>query len=277
MSGENEPTTERFEDVDWDAIDGASRGPTATSLAALAVGTAYALALAFDVVLAGDDPTIDVALDIPGSVQRAAFVWDVSAVEWLFLATLLVGGFALLPVARNRRLRAYYWRRFRRHTPAVVSFWYLLGIFLLGTLGTLVIEAPTLDVAAAYQPPVFASVDASVPVECVGRVADGRCHGTWQYPLGTTADGTPRLCVADNGPGVPDRERELLTGAGETQLEHGLGVGLWFVNWAVNQLGAELEFEQANAEGTVVVVRFYDAKGLTDEESDQSGDTTDRN
>ncbi|EMA72740.1 histidine kinase N-terminal 7TM domain-containing protein [Halorubrum distributum] len=92
-----------------------------------------------------------------------------------------------------------------------------------------------------------------------------------------TTDGTPQLRVADKGPGIPDRERELLTGAGETQLEHGLGVGLWFVNWAVNQLGAELEFEQASAEGTVVVVRFHDANRSIDERRDPSGDATDRN
>lgn len=75
--------------------------------------------------------------------------------------------------------------------------------------------------------------------------------------LGTTAEGTPRLRVADDGPGIPDRERELLTGPGETQLDHGLGVGLWFVNWAVSQLGAELVFERADADGTVVVVQFH--------------------
>ncbi|OTF01936.1 histidine kinase N-terminal 7TM domain-containing protein [Halorubrum sp. SD683] len=81
-----------------------------------------------------------------------------------------------------------------------------------------------------------------------------------EIELDTTADGTPQLRVADDGPGIPDRERELLTGTGETQLEHGLGVGLWFVNWAVSQLGAELAFERADADGTVVVVRFHGAE-----------------
>jgi signal transduction histidine kinase len=93
-----------------------------------------------------------------------------------------------------------------------------------------------------------------------------------------TADGTPRLRVTDDGPGIPDRERELLTGSGETQLEHGLGVGLWFVNWAVNQLGAELEFERADADGTVVVVSFHGAgtssiSNSSDDESDGTGTT----
>ncbi|QKY21797.1 PAS domain-containing protein (plasmid) [Halolamina sp. CBA1230] len=81
-----------------------------------------------------------------------------------------------------------------------------------------------------------------------------------EIELDTTDDGTPQLRVADDGPGIPDRERELLTGTGETQLEHGLGVGLWFVNWAVSQLGAELAFERADADGTVVVVRFHGAE-----------------
>ena len=72
-----------------------------------------------------------------------------------------------------------------------------------------------------------------------------------------TADGVPQLSVTDNGPGIPDRERDLMTTPSETQLEHGLGVGLWFVNWAVSQLGAELEFRSTGETGTTVVVRFY--------------------
>jgi len=70
---------------------------------------------------------------------------------------------------------------------------------------------------------------------------------------------TPVLRVEDTGPGLPDHERELLTEADETQLNHGLGVGLWFVKWAVTQLGASLTVERATAEGTVILVRFHGA------------------
>lgn len=86
-----------------------------------------------------------------------------------------------------------------------------------------------------------------------------------------TADGTPLLRVSDDGPGIPDRERDLLTDAGETQREHGLGVGLWFVNWATSQLGAELEFERDDR-GTTATVRFHGAhrSGDTPAESGQS-------
>ena len=83
--------------------------------------------------------------------------------------------------------------------------------------------------------------------------------------VGTCSDGTPRLRVSDHGPGLSNHERDLLTGSGETQLDHGIGVGLWFVNWAVEQLGAELEFEGSDSGGTTVVVRFYGTERLTDE------------
>ncbi|MGQ4554742.1 ABC transporter permease subunit [Halobellus sp. GM3] len=179
-----------FEYVDWDAIDERGGGPSTTRLAAAAVSGLYALALAYDVLLARGGPTFSVVVD------GTAHVWDVTAVDWLFLATLLALSFSLVPLARDRRLTAYYWRRFRRHTPAVLSLWYLLAVFLVGTVGTLVVDPPTLNVAAAYQPPVYLSVDAAVPNECVGPVVDGRCRGTWRYPLGTTGGGKDLWALA---------------------------------------------------------------------------------
>jgi PAS domain S-box-containing protein len=68
---------------------------------------------------------------------------------------------------------------------------------------------------------------------------------------------TVALSVADNGPGIPDREQQILTEEGETQSKHSLGVGLWFVKWAVQRLGGELELNENNPSGTVVTVRLY--------------------
>lgn len=84
----------------------------------------------------------------------------------------------------------------------------------------------------------------------------------------TTPDDVPQLRIADNGPGIPDRERDLLTESNETQLEHGLGVGLWFVNWAVSQLGAELEFRSTGTTGTTVIIRFHANGGSIQQSSD---------
>jgi signal transduction histidine kinase len=71
-------------------------------------------------------------------------------------------------------------------------------------------------------------------------------------------DGTAELVVTDDGPGLPDREREILSAGTETQLKHGRGIGLWFVRWAVTQLGGELEFERNDPTGSIVTVRLYE-------------------
>jgi len=71
-------------------------------------------------------------------------------------------------------------------------------------------------------------------------------------------DGGTEVIVADNGPGIPNLEQEALADGRETQLKHGRGIGLWFVNWAVTQLGGELEFDQNDPTGSIVTVRLYD-------------------
>jgi signal transduction histidine kinase len=72
-------------------------------------------------------------------------------------------------------------------------------------------------------------------------------------------DGSVELAVADDGPGLPEREREIIAGETETQLKHGQGIGLWFVRWAVTQLGGDLEFDPNDPTGTVVTIRLHDA------------------
>jgi len=71
-------------------------------------------------------------------------------------------------------------------------------------------------------------------------------------------DAGAELVVADDGPGLPEREREILASGTETQLKHGQGIGLWFVNWAVTQLGGELEFDRNDSAGSAVTVRLHD-------------------
>lgn len=71
-------------------------------------------------------------------------------------------------------------------------------------------------------------------------------------------DETAELVVTDDGPGLPDREREILAAGTETQLKHGRGIGLWFVRWAVTQLGGELEFDRNDPTGSIVTIRLYE-------------------
>lgn len=66
-------------------------------------------------------------------------------------------------------------------------------------------------------------------------------------------DHTVEVVVADDGPGIPEAERMLVTEQREiTQLRHGSGLGLWIVNWVVTGAGGSLEIEHAEPRGTVV-------------------------
>ncbi|ELY60543.1 multi-sensor signal transduction histidine kinase [Natronococcus amylolyticus DSM 10524] len=65
------------------------------------------------------------------------------------------------------------------------------------------------------------------------------------------------LSVADDGPGIPTEERELLREEREiTQLRHMNGLGLWLVNWAVSQSGGRLSIADNEPRGTVVTLEF---------------------
>jgi signal transduction histidine kinase len=71
-----------------------------------------------------------------------------------------------------------------------------------------------------------------------------------------TAEEQVTLRVADNGPGIPPDEREILSERVETQLQHGSSLGLWLVTWLVSAMGGDVEFTANGARGTVVTVKF---------------------
>lgn len=56
----------------------------------------------------------------------------------------------------------------------------------------------------------------------------------------STPDGWVVVEIEDDGPGLPEMERNLLRGTQETQLEHGQGLGLWFVYWTIVRSGGHL-------------------------------------
>ncbi|WP_318569685.1 sensor histidine kinase [Salinigranum marinum] len=68
--------------------------------------------------------------------------------------------------------------------------------------------------------------------------------------------GRVRIVVADNGPGISDYEREVVTGDRETALEHGSGIGLWLSRWLVEHSGGTLDFDDNLPRGTVVTLSF---------------------
>lgn len=69
--------------------------------------------------------------------------------------------------------------------------------------------------------------------------------------------------VADNGPGIPAIEQDVLEKGAETPLEHGSGVGLWLVHWCVSAGGGEVRFSESD-NGSVVSLIFQSADPPTD-------------
>ncbi|WP_280587744.1 PAS domain-containing protein [Halorubrum sp. Boch-26] len=69
---------------------------------------------------------------------------------------------------------------------------------------------------------------------------------------------TVTVRVADDGPGVPDGVREVITGEAEvTQLNHNTGIGLWIVAWTVEAYGGDIGFGPGiGGEGTTVALRL---------------------
>jgi PAS domain S-box-containing protein len=71
----------------------------------------------------------------------------------------------------------------------------------------------------------------------------------------TAADERVVIRIADDGPGIPPLERDILTGDVEIDtLHHGSGMGLWLVNWIVTLGGGRLDFEENDPRGSVVTL-----------------------
>jgi signal transduction histidine kinase len=66
------------------------------------------------------------------------------------------------------------------------------------------------------------------------------------------SDGRVAICVADDGPGIPDIEREVLREGEEGSLLHGSGIGLWTIHWLVARVGGNVAIADNEPTGTVV-------------------------
>ena len=65
------------------------------------------------------------------------------------------------------------------------------------------------------------------------------------------------LTVRDDGPGIPEQESNVLRADGEINpLNHGTGLGLWFVNQVVRRSNGTMSFDTNDSGGTTVTVRL---------------------
>jgi PAS domain S-box-containing protein len=65
------------------------------------------------------------------------------------------------------------------------------------------------------------------------------------------------LRVTDDGPGIPERERAVLTDEREiSQLNHSRGLGLWLTRWVAESIGGRFAFEEPEKRGATVVLEL---------------------
>ncbi|MWG34387.1 ABC transporter permease [Halomarina oriensis] len=197
----------RFEDIDWNEVEQRSGSRPLLTTIKLGSFALFGLLALYDAIRNGPFAEwlleyisggpqaeytvlgIEVATGAP-TFDFGSFVWDVTGVDWLFVATLMVMfWYAVVPLARNPRMTRYYWRQFRKNRAAVISMVYLVVIFLVGTIVPLFISVPTSNFQAQLLPPVFTTVSTAAGGDCLVQVTDSVCRGTMAHPLGTTRDG----------------------------------------------------------------------------------------
>lgn len=69
------------------------------------------------------------------------------------------------------------------------------------------------------------------------------------------------VTVADTGPAISDQDRRILSGDQDpTAVDHGQGVGLWLVVWAVRRANGTVEYEQRESGGKQITVQLPEAE-----------------
>lgn len=84
-------------------------------------------------------------------------------------------------------------------------------------------------------------------------------------------EGKVVLEIRDNGPGIPEGERQVITDGVETPLAHISGLGLWMIKWITNGVGGELIIDSNTPDGTIVRFEFS-AASITPSNEDGKAD-----
>ncbi|MFC4436651.1 MULTISPECIES: PAS domain S-box protein [Natrialbaceae] len=146
------------------------------------------------------------------------------------------------------------------------------------TVARLEREYPGAEIERAVPDDVFARADEYIEMAFSELLENAVEHHdrptpTLEVTLRDRVDeGVVVLSVADDGPGVPGEERELLEEEREiTQLRHASGLGLWLVNWVVTQSGGQLSFADNDPRGTVITLEVPRAEADSGAVGSESG------
>ena len=116
-------------------------------------------------------------------------------------------------------------------------------------------ECPTADISVDVPDDCWVTGNHTLEAAVEEAVENALEHGSPEATvrLEATRDGDRvAVTVADDGPGVPDHEREVLEAGEESDLQHGSGLGLWVMHWVVTSLGGDVTIADGEDGGAVV-------------------------
>ena len=135
--------------------------------------------------------------------------------------------------------------------------------FLAGGTGT----PKVLAGAASIFPPAETTVVANEMLDSVLRnlLKNAIQHNDSEIPevqvSATERAGMAVVRIADNGPGVPDSQKDTIFGRGEKGLEsEGTGIGLYLVETLLDSYGGDIRIEDNEPSGSVFVVELPTAE-----------------
>ncbi|UIO99661.1 PAS domain S-box protein [Halobaculum sp. CBA1158] len=155
----------------------------------------------------------------------------------------------------------------------------LRPIDLAAALEEAVADAPTADVSVTDEVsgPLPVLADEMLPSALYAVVENAIEHNDAAHPrLHLSAreeDDRVVLSIADNGPGIDPSRHDEIFGYGEhTQVEHGEGLSLFFVDRLMEVYGGEVDIRANDPDGTVFTLGFRrgDESALSREGSDGS-------
>ncbi|AGB30441.1 multi-sensor signal transduction histidine kinase [Natrinema pellirubrum DSM 15624] len=122
-------------------------------------------------------------------------------------------------------------------------------------------DGATVSVSAADDPSAWADPGLGLVVE--NLVENAIRHGGPEPTVDIAVareDCRVRLAVADDGPGIPPAEIDVVTGESDiTQLTHSSGLGLWLVRWMVDSYGGSVSFSESALGGSRVEIALEPA------------------
>jgi PAS domain S-box-containing protein len=124
---------------------------------------------------------------------------------------------------------------------------------------------PTVRTDPAVLRPVVRELVTNAVVHATGN------GGAVEVTVADASDGLA-VVVADEGPGIPPQERDVLLDGDESPLRHGSGLGLWLVHIGAMKLGGDLDYRERDQGGAVVTLGVPDRDRVRPTPSPAEGD-----